>query len=98
MSRGPRPQYVVRLTAEEYARLQHLARLRKAPHAQVVRAKILLAAYEHPQWSHPQIAARVGCSAATVRRWRAASQSGPQLQDAARSGAPRFFLLPCAPK
>jgi transposase len=88
----------VRLTAEEYARLQHVARLRKAPHFQVVRAKILLAAYEHAQWSNPQIAAHVGCSVVTVRRWRAASQKGPQLQDAARSGAPRFFLLPYAPK
>ena len=98
MSRGPKPEHVVRLTAEEYARLRHLARLRKAPHAQVVRAKILLAAYEHAPWSHPQIAARVGCSVATVRRWRAASQRGPQLQEAPRSGAPRFFLRPYAPK
>jgi hypothetical protein len=98
VSRGPKPKYVVRLTAEEYVRLQHLARLRKAPHAQVVRAKILLAAYEHAQWSNPRIAAHVGCSVATVRRWRLASQGGPQLQEAPRRGAPRFFLLPYAPK
>ncbi len=98
MSRGPKPEHVVRLTAEEYAGLRHLARLRKAPHSQVVRAKILLAAYEHSQWSHLRIAARVGCSVATVRRWRATSQTGPRVQEAPRSGAPRFFLLPCALK
>lgn len=98
MSRGPKPKHVVRLTAEEYARLQHFARLRKAPHSQVVRAKILLVAYEHAQWSNSRIAGRVGCSVATVRRWRAASQTGPRVQEAPRSGAPRFFLPSCALK
>jgi hypothetical protein len=98
VSRGPKPEHVVRLTAEEHARLQRLARQRKASHAQVLRTKILLAAYEQASWSNLEIATRVGCSVATVRRWRAASQHGPQLQEAPRSGAPRFFLRPCAPK
>src|ERR1041385_5923574 len=92
-SRGPKPTHLVRLTADELSHLQHLARSRKAPHAQVVRAKILLLAYEHPQRSHAAIASEVGCAQATVRRWRAASQQGPRWQEAPRSGAPRLFSL-----
>jgi len=96
MARGPRPQHVVRLTAQEYAQLQHLARLRKAPHAQVVRAKILVLAYEHPNWDNATIARKVGCAVSTVRKWRAASSRGPVLEEAPRPGAPRFFSLPRA--
>lgn len=93
MARGPKPHHVVRLAAEEYARLQHLARLRKAPHFQVVRAKILVLAYEHPAWDNATIARKVGCDVSTVRKWRAASRDGPVLAEAPRPGAPRFFSL-----
>jgi hypothetical protein len=48
LRRGPKPRHGVALTAPEYRTLKHLARLRTAPHAEVVRAKILLLAYEHP--------------------------------------------------
>ena len=93
MARGPRPQHAVRLTAEEYARLQHVARLRKAPHAQVVRAKILVLAYEHPDWDNSTIARKCGCDVSTVRKWRATSREGPCLEEAPRPGGPRLFSL-----
>jgi Homeodomain-like domain len=92
MPRGPKPRVVVRLTAEELSQLQHLSRLRKAPYAEVLRARILLAAYQHPQWSNVQIARALGCALTTVRKWRARSQPTVCWQEAARSGAPRFFL------
>ena len=73
--------------------LQRLARRRTAPHAEVVRAKLLLLAYEHPEWSNAAIARAVGCTDWTVRKWRRRSRAGPTLQDAPRSGGPRFFPL-----
>jgi transposase-like protein len=59
----------------------------------VVRAKILLLAYEHPDWSNAAIARAVGCTDRTVRKWRGRSRAGPALQDAPRPGGPRFFPL-----
>jgi hypothetical protein len=92
-SRGPKPQHIVRLTAEEVSQFQRLARSRKAPHAQVVRAKILLLAYEHPRLHHAAIGRAAGCTVATVRKWRIRSHDNPFVQEAARSGAPRLFSL-----
>ena len=93
MARGPKPQHTVRLTAKEYAQLRHVTRLRKAPHAQVVRAKILVLAYEHPDWDNVTPARKVGCDVSTARKWRAASREGPRVEEAQRPGAPRFFSL-----
>ena len=62
-------------------------------YAEVVRAKILLLAYEHPEWSNAAIARAVGCTDWTVRKWRRRSRAGPALQDAPRPGGPRFFPL-----
>jgi hypothetical protein len=92
--RGPKPQHKVALTAPEYRALKRLARLRTAPHAEVVRAKILLLAYEHPDWSNVAIARTVGCTDRTVREWRHRSRAGPTLTEAPRRGAPRFSPLP----
>jgi Homeodomain-like domain len=58
-----------------------------------VRAKILLLAYEHPEWSNAAIARAVGCADRTVRKWRSRSRAGPMVRDAPRSGGPRFFSL-----
>jgi Homeodomain-like domain len=91
--RGPKPRHKVALTAPEYRALKRLARLRTAPHAEVVRAKILLLAYEHPDWSNAAIARGVGCTDRTVRKWRHRSRAGPTFKDAPRRGAPRFFPL-----
>jgi hypothetical protein len=91
--RGPKPQRRIRLTAPEYRELQRISRLRTAPYAEVVRAKILLRAYEHPDWSNVAIARAVGCTDRTVRKWRSRSRAGPAYQDAPRSGGPRFFSL-----
>jgi hypothetical protein len=91
--RGPKPRHKVALTAPEYRELQRLTRRRTAAYAEVVRAKILLLAYEHPDWSNAAIARTVGCTDRTVRKWRGRSRAGPALQDAPRPGGPRFFPL-----
>jgi len=91
--RGPKPRHKVALTAVEFRELQRLTRRRTAPYAEVVRAKILLLAYEHPDWSNAAIARTVGCTDRTVRKWRRRSRAGPALQDAPRPGGARFFPL-----
>ena len=91
--RGPKPQRRIRLTAHEYKELQRMARLRRAPYAEVVRAKILLLAYEQPDWPNTAIARAVGCTDRTVRKWRSRSRAGPALKEAPRPGGPRFFPL-----
>jgi len=89
--RGPKPQRRIRLTAPEYKELKRISRLRTAPYAEVVRAKILLLAYEHPDWSNVAIAQAVGCTDRTVRKWRRRSRAGPAYQ------AALFPPLPSAP-
>jgi Homeodomain-like domain len=74
--RGPEPRHKVALTAAEYRELQRLARRRTASYAEVVRAKILLLAYEHPDWTNAAIARAVGCTDRTVRKWRRRSRAG----------------------
>ena len=93
MARGPKPEHPVRLTGEEVTKLRHISRLRKAPYWEVLRAKILLLAYEHPDWDNVSIARKVGCDVSTVRKWRAASREGPRITEAPRTGGPRFFSL-----
>jgi hypothetical protein len=66
--RGPKPRSKVALTAAEYRELQRLTWRRAAPYAEVMRAKILLLAYEHLDWSHATIAGP--WTARTVRKWR----------------------------
>jgi hypothetical protein len=90
-SRGPKPQRHIRLTAPEYTELKRISRRRTAPYAEVVRAKILLRAYEHPDWSNVAIARAVGCTDRTVRKWRSRSRAEPAYEKAPRPGGPRFF-------
>ena len=94
MATGPKPRHAICLSAKEYAELKHLARLREtATHSQVVRAKIVLLAYEHPEWANVAIAHKVGCTDWAVRKWRRRWKAVASLKEAPRSGAPRFFSL-----
>ena len=88
---GPKPQYPVELTKEEEQQLRRLANARTAPHGQVMRARILLAAYDHPEWSNQRIAQEVGCTRPTVRKWRRRWAERRSLEDLPRPGAPRRF-------
>jgi transposase len=89
--RGPRPAYPIELTAEEVEQLHQLVRAHKSPQVRVVRARIILQAFEYPASSNQQIAARVGTSDRQVRKWRKRWMLTHTLTDAPRSGAPRRF-------
>lgn len=69
--------------------VRYLARGQRAPHRLVLRARIIDLAADGV--STYAIARELGCSEATVRKWRArmaASPRAPSLEDAARSGRP----------
>jgi len=89
--RGPKPCYPITLTAEETTFLQHLVRAHHTPQTLAVRARIILAAFEHPEQSNQQIALSIGTTDRTVRTWRGRWVKTHSLSDAPRSGAPRRF-------
>jgi transposase-like protein len=56
-----------------------------------LRARIVLAAHDHPDWSNQQIAAHAGTADRIVRKWRRRWSDTHSLDDAPRPGAPRRF-------
>jgi hypothetical protein len=89
--RGPKPQYSIELTTEQQRSLHQLIQSRKAPQGAVRRARIVLTAYDHPDWSNQQIAREVGCADGCVRKWRQRWAQTQSLDDLPRPGAPRRF-------
>ena len=67
---GPKPNYKIQLLENEISELRQLINARNSPQGKVMRARIVLAAHEHPEWSNQQIAAHVGCTDRAVRKWR----------------------------
>ena len=68
--RGPKPKYRIELATEEEGELRKLANARTASYVKVMRARILLAAHDHPEWSNRQIAEEAGCRRRNVQKWR----------------------------
>jgi transposase-like protein len=89
--RGPKPKYSIALTSEQDRDLRRLVQAHKSPQGQVVRAGIVLAVHDHPEWSNQQIARAVGCADRTVRNWRRWWNERHDLADRPRPGAPRRF-------
>jgi transposase-like protein len=89
--RGPKTKYAIELTTEEEQELRKLANSRGAAYVKVIRARLLLAAYDHPEWSDQQIAREVGCTDRTVRKWRRRWVETRNVEDLPRPGAPRRF-------
>jgi transposase len=83
--------YVRDVTEVERAKLEQIVRAKTAPVRLAERARIVLLSLEG--LTAPQIAARVGSSAATARQWikrfNAAGRAG--LDDAPRSGRPPTY-------
>jgi hypothetical protein len=88
---GPKPKYKIELTTEEEQALRKLANSRTAPHGKVVRAQILIAAHDHPEWSNQRIAKEAGCTDRSVRKWRRRWAEKCSIEDLPRPGAPRRF-------
>ena len=89
--RGPKPKYPIQLFDNQIAELRQLISARKTPQGQVMRAKIILAAHEHPEWSNQEIAQTVGCTDRVVRKRRRRWAETHCLDDLPRSGAPKRF-------
>jgi hypothetical protein len=88
---GPKPKYTIRLLENEEQELRQLVNSRKAPQGKSRRARIILAAHDHPDWSNQQIAQGVGCTDRIVRTWRRRWIETKSLEDLPRPGAPRRF-------
>ncbi len=89
--RGPKPKYPIHLTKGEERMLRQLVQAPSTPQGKARRARIILAAHEHPEWSNQQIAQAAGCSDRTVREWRRRWVESKNLDDLPRPGAPRRF-------
>jgi transposase len=89
--RGPNPSYPIQLSDDEAAMLRRRLRAHSTPQAEVLRAQIVPAAHDHPEWSNQQIAHTLGTSDRMVRKWRRRWSETQSLADAPRSGAPRRF-------
>jgi transposase-like protein len=88
---GPKPKYRIELTTEEEQFLRKLVGAHKSPQGKVLRARILLLAFDHPEWTTQQIAKEVGCTDWTVRKWRRRWAAKRSIEDLPRPGAPRRF-------
>lgn len=89
--RGPKPKYPVELTTEEEKELRQLVRSHQTPQTKAKRAKILLAAFDHPDWSNQQIAQAAGTVDRVVRHWRRRWSERRSIEDLPRPGRPRVF-------
>lgn len=89
--RGPKPCYPIHLSPTQADTLRQLVRAHTTPQTKSLRARIILAAHEHPDWSNQQIARAVGTADRSVRKWRRRWTETHSLEDAPRAGAPRRF-------
>ena len=91
MTRGPKPAYPIVLASDEAEQLRSLARAHSTSQAQALRARIVLTAHNHPDWTNQAIAQSLATSDRMVRKWRRRYLQTHSLADAPRSGAPRRF-------
>ncbi len=89
--RGPKPSYRIQLASEQAQHLRQLVRAHTTPQSTSFRARIVLAAHDHPDWSNQQIGRHVGTADRIVRKWRRRWIETQSLSDAPRPGAPRRF-------
>ena len=90
---GPKPKYKIQLLENEISELRQLVNARNTPQGKVMRARIVLAAHEHPEWSNQQIAAHVSCTDRAVRKWRRRWNECKSVDDLPKPGRPRRFSL-----
>jgi hypothetical protein len=88
---GPKPKYRIELATEEEQELRRLVRSHKAPQVKAMRARILLAAFDHPEWSNQRIAQEAGTVDRVVRHWRRRWSERRSIEDLPRPGRPRVF-------
>jgi len=89
--RGPKPSYPILVAPEQAVQLRQLTRADTTPQTTSLRARIVLAAHDHPDWSNQQLGQHVGTADRIVRKWRRRWIETQSLDDAPRPGAPRRF-------
>lgn len=89
--RGPKPKYPIELRSEAEQALRGLVKSRNASQGKVLRARIVLSAHDHGEWSNQRIARECGCAVWTVRKWRRRWTETESIEDLPRPGAPRRF-------
>ncbi len=85
------PLSPLQLTPDEIKQFHRLAQAHRSPQALARRARVVLTAHTHPDWSSKQIAQRLELNDRLVRKWRRRWQESHSLKDLPRSGAPRRF-------
>lgn len=90
---GPKPKYKIQLLEKEMSELRQLVKARNSPQGKVMRARIVLAAHEYPEWNNQQIAAHVGCTDRAVRKWRRRWNECKSVDDLPKPGRPKRFSL-----
>ena len=89
---SPYPQYQPEFTPEELAKAQQVIRQHNAPHALVVRAKMVLILSEAPKIGNAALADEAGIHYNTAWKWRKRwATDGFRLTDDPRSGRPSIF-------
>jgi transposase len=88
---GPKPAFPIQLAPEQALQLRQLVRAHTTPQTTSFRARIVLAAHDHPDWSNQQIGRHVGTADRIVRKWRRRWTETQSLSDSPRPGAPRRF-------
>ncbi len=92
MARGPKPTYQPRFTPEQVAEARRVAARHTEAHVKVVRARMVVALSEHPEWSTPEVAQKVGVHEQTARKWRKRwATEGFSLEDRQRPGRKSGF-------
>ena len=92
MARGPKPTYQPRFTPEQVAEARRVAARHTEAHVKVVRARMVLALSEHPEWTTPELAQKVGVHEQTARKWRRRwATEGFSLEDRQRPGRKSGF-------
>jgi transposase len=85
------PLSPLQLTPEEIKPFHRLAQAHRSPQALARRARVVLTAQSHADWSSKQIAQRLELHDRLVRKWRRRGPESHSRKDLPRSGAPRRF-------
>lgn len=89
---GLLPQYRPSFSADQQQEAVVLARKRRAPQSEVLRARLALLLAETPTITSPEAARRLGLHEQTVRKWRRRwTKEGWGLHDHPRPGRPPVF-------
>lgn len=88
---GLQKKYEISLTDEQVQELTHLSLSYSERFDDVERARIILLCHQNPKCSTKRLAQEVGCSVASIKKWRRHWKEHSNLLSKARAGKPRTF-------